>query len=91
MVGCILLAVISVAVASLAAAAFPVTFALAFLVDFFEEVLLIKDFFVTAIVVFPQILDWNCCTHPYIAGDVPNSSRETEFLEISCFVQIRGD
>jgi hypothetical protein len=41
-------------VASFAAAAGPEGFALDFLADFFEELLLIRDFFVTAIVVLPE-------------------------------------
>ncbi|MGA9585483.1 MAG: hypothetical protein WBQ95_09160 [Terracidiphilus sp.] len=60
------------AVASFAAATGPLAFGLDFLVDFLEELLLIRDFFVIAIVVSPRIWNLNFFTPLYSACCVPN-------------------
>jgi hypothetical protein len=60
------------AVASFAAATGPLAFGLDFLVDFFEGLLPIRDFFVIAIVVSPQDLEVNFFTPIYSACCVPN-------------------
>jgi hypothetical protein len=52
-----MLATVCTAVASFAAATGPLAFVVDFLADFLEELLPIRDFFVIAIVVSPQI--WN--------------------------------
>jgi hypothetical protein len=60
------------AVASFAAATGPLAFGLDFLVDFLEGVLLIRDFFVIAIVDSPRIWILNFFTPFYSACFVPN-------------------
>ncbi len=58
---------VRVAVASFAAAKGPLAFGLDFLVDFLEGLLLIRDFFVIAIVDSPRNLDLNFFTPIYTA------------------------
>jgi hypothetical protein len=68
------------AVASFAAATGPLAFGLDFLVDFLEGLLLIRDFFVIAIVDSPRNLDLNCFTPIYSACWAPNSDQSQSFL-----------
>jgi hypothetical protein len=60
------------AVASFAAATGPLAFVVAFLVDFLEVLLPIRDFLVIAIVVSPQDLELNFFTPIYGASCMPN-------------------
>lgn len=66
------------AVASLAAVAGLATFTLDFDFDLEAGLLLIKDFFVTAIVISPRGLELNFFTPSWIASGVPNHTRKLE-------------
>lgn len=66
---------VCIAVASLAEEIeVPAAFGLAFFVVFFEEFLLIRDFFVTAIVFSPRIFEFDLVYALYIAASMPNST-----------------
>ena len=64
---------ITTAVAILAAViAGAAAFGLAFLVDFLEELLLTRDFFVIAMILIPQVFGIELLYAFYIASIVPN-------------------